>query len=244
MSFFHRIGLFCARHRWAVIATWVVLLALAVPFAPQLPGALRSGGFSLNDLEASRARLLLEDELDLPPSAMVILIESQTDARAGDPEFEIAAATALARLPSAQYVADVLPHQLAPRQISADRRTVYEIVALDLPPDDSPLALAPVRAAITEVPGLRILLAGGPAFYGDIQVLSEHDLQRSEVISLPLAALALLLVFGSVVAAGVPIVIGGSAVVIALGVLFFVAQQTPLSIFVLNLATLLGLGLG
>ena len=41
-----------------------------------------------------------------------------------------------------------------------------------------------------------------------------------------------------------PIVVGGSAVVVALGVLYFVAQQTPLSIFVLNLATLLGLGLG
>ncbi len=75
-------------------------------------------------------------------------------------------------------------------------------------------------------------------------MLSEHDLQRSEVISLPLAALALLLVFGSLIAAGVPIVVGGTAVVVALGVLFFVAQQTPLSIFVLNLATLLGLGLG
>jgi RND superfamily putative drug exporter len=244
LSLFHRLGLFCARRRWAVIAVWGLLLALALPFAPQLPGALRSGGFSLNDLEASQARLLLEDELDLPPSAMVVLIQSQIEARAGDPEFELAAAQALARLPNAQYVADILPHQLAPRQISADRRTVYEIVALDLPPDDSPLALEPVRNAITQVPGLQIYLAGGPAFYGDIQVLSEHDLQRSEVISLPLAALALLLVFGSVVAAGVPIVIGGSAVVIALGVLFFVAQQTPLSIFVLNLATLLGLGLG
>src|SRR5688572_17995488 len=97
---------------------------------------------------------------------------------------------------------------------------------------------------MTPVPGLRMYLAGGPAFYGDIQVLSEQDLQRSEFISLPLAALALLFVFGSIVAAGVPILVGGTAVVVALGALYFVAQQTPLSIFVLNLATLLGLGLG
>ena len=227
-----------------MIAAWLVLLGLALPFAPQLPGALRSGGFSLNDLEASRARQVLETQLNVPPSAMVILIQSQTDLRAGEPAFESAAAQALARVPIADHVAGLLTHQLAPQQVSADRRTVYEIVALDLPPDDSPLALEPVRAAITQVPGLQIYLAGGPAFYGDIQVLSEHDLQRSEVISLPLAALALLLVFGSVVAAGVPIVIGGSAVIVALGALYFVAEQTPLSIFVLNLATLLGLGLG
>ena len=244
MGVFHRLGMFCARYRWLVIGSWLVLLVLAVPFAPQLPGALRSGGFSLSDLEASQARLFLEDELHIPPSAMVILIQSQTDARAGDPEFELAAAQALARLPSAEHVAGVLTHNLSPRQVSADGRTVYEIVALDLPPDNSPFALEPVRDAITQVPGLAIYLAGGPAFYGDVQVLSEHDLQRSEFISLPLAALALLFVFGSLVSAAVPIVVGGSAVVIALGALYFVAQQTPLSIFVLNLATLLGLGLG
>ncbi len=243
MSLFHRLGAFCARRRYAVVAAWAVLLLLALPFAPQLPGALSSGGFTLDDLEASKARQALAG-IAVPPSAMVILIQSETGARAGDPFFEIAAARALAAVPSAAHVTAVLPHTLAPRQISADRKTVYEVVALDLSPDDSPDALVPVEQAIAPQPGLRIMLAGGPAFYGDIQELSETDLRRSEFISLPLAALALLLVFGSVVAAGVPIVVGGSAVLIALAGLFFVAQATPLSIFVLNLATLLGLGLG
>src|ERR671915_1668280 len=224
MSPFHRLGSFCARHRWAVLAAWAALLIVAVPFAPRLPGVLRSGGFTLNDLEASQARQVLESELDVPPSAMVILIQSETGAGAGEPTFEASVAQALARVPQADHVAGLLTHHLAPRQISADGKTVYEVVALDLAPDDSPLALEPVRSAITPVPGLRIYLAGGPAFYGDIQVLSEQDLQRSEVISLPLAALALLLVFGSVVAAGVPIVVGGAAVLVALGAIFLVAS--------------------
>ena len=119
---------------------------------------------------------------------MVILLQSQTDARAGDPAFEAAAVQALANVPTADHVAGLLTHQLSPRQVSPDGKTVYEIVALDLPPDDSPRALQPVRDAITQVPGLNIYLAGGPAFYGDIQVLSEHDIQRSEIISLPLAS--------------------------------------------------------
>ena len=243
MSLFQRVGLLVARYRYIVIAFWVALLAFSVPFAPQLPGALRSGGFTLNDLEASKAHDALA-ALNVPPSAMVILLQSTTDARAGDPVFEAAAATALARVPQADHVTGLLTHVLAPRQVSADGKTVYEIVTLDLSPDDSPAALKPVEDAVTQVPGLKIMLAGGPAFYGDIQVLSENDLRRSEFISLPLAALALVLVFGSVVAAGVPIVVGGTAVVVALGALYFVAQATALSIFVLNLATLLGLGLG
>jgi RND superfamily putative drug exporter len=244
VSRFYRLGMFCARRRRGVVLAWALLLAVAVPFAIQLPGTLRSGGFSAPDLEAAQARQLLADELELAPTAMVILFESETSARAGDAEFELAVARALAGVPSAPHVTGLLTHQASARQVSGDGRTVYEIVALDLPPDDSPQALAPIQAALTDVPGIRTHLAGTPAFYGDIQVVSEHDLQRSELISLPLAALALLLVFGSVVAAGVPIVVGGSAVVVALAVIFAVASLTPMSIFVLNLATLLGLGLG
>jgi RND superfamily putative drug exporter len=244
LSVFYRLGLWCARRRWLVIGAWLLALAAAVPLAPQVVGALRSGGFSLADLEASRASLLLQDTLGTPPSAMVIVLQSTTDARAGDPAFEAAAAQTIADVPHAAHVVGLLTHQFNPRQVSSDGRTVYEVVGLDLQPDDSPAALAPVKAALHETPGVAAYLAGGPAFYGDIQVLSETDLRRSEFISLPLAALALLLVFGSVIAAGLPIAAGGAAVVIALALIYIAAQVTPLSIFVLNLATLLGLGLG
>ena len=134
----------------------------------------------------------------------------------------------------------VVSHLLQPRQVSADRHTAYDIVFLDLPPDDSPDALPILRERLHEVPGLTVELAGGPAFYGDVQSVSERDLQRSELISLPLAALALLIVFGSAVAAGVPLVVGGAAVLVALAAIFLVASVIPMSIFVLNLATLLG----
>ena len=138
----------------------------------------------------------------------------------------------------------MVSHLVAPRQVSADRHTAYDIVFLDLPPDDSPKALPILRERLHEAPGLTVELAGGPAFYGDVQTVSEADLQRSEVISLPLAALALLVVFGSAVAAGVPLIVGGTAVLVALAAIFLVASVMPMSIFVLNLATLLGLGLG
>jgi RND superfamily putative drug exporter len=244
MGVFERLGRFAARRRWWVVAAWGLLGLAALPLAPRSPGALQPGGFSADDLEAARARRQLESALGLPTSALVIVIESTDGSRAGDPAFEARVVRAIAGVPAAEHVTAVLPHTLAPRQVSGDGRTVYEIVTLDLSPDRSPDALDPVRAAIAQQPGLRIALAGGPAFYGDIQRVSEEDLRRSELISLPLAALALLAVFGSVVAAGVPIAVGGLAVLVALAVVFLVASATPMSIFVLNLATLLGFGLG
>ena len=243
MTPFDRLGQFVVRRARLVIGAWALLLLLALPLAPQVPGALSAGGFILDDLESARAKAVLEAELGAPPSALVVVFSSPT-LEAGTPAFELAAAEAMRDVPSAQHVAGVVSHLLQPRQVSADRRTAYDIVFLDLPPDDSPDAVPIVRAVLRDAPGLTVELAGGPAFYGDVQAVSERDLQRSEIISLPLAALALLLVFGSVVAAGVPLVVGGASVLVALAAIFLVAQLTPMSIFVLNLATLLGLGLG
>jgi RND superfamily putative drug exporter len=240
---FERLGVLVARHRWWVLAAWVVVVLLAIPLAPRAPGVLRAGGFSLDDMPSSQARAQLVDELGVPPSALVIVYDAPT-LTAGSLEFERAAYTASATVGSAPHVVSVTSHLYAPRQVSSDGHTAYDVVLLDLPPDDSPEALPGIEAALVQQPGMTVALAGGPAFYGDIQKVSEADLRRSELVSLPLAALALILVFGSGVAAGVPLVVGGAAVIVSLAIVFLLASVTPMSVFVLNLATLLGLGLG
>jgi RND superfamily putative drug exporter len=241
---FADLGRAVARRPWWVVAAWAVLALLAVPLAPRAPEVLQAGGFTADDLEAARARRSLEERIDLAPSALVIVIRALDGSRAGEPGFEAAVAASLARVPATPHVTGLLPHTLAGRQVSRDGSTVYEVVTLDLPPDRSPDVLDALLAAIVRQPNLEVLLAGGPAFYGDIQRVSEEDLRRSELLSLPLAAIALLLVFGSVVAAGVPVLVGGVAVFVALAGVTILASLTPMSIFVLNLATLLGFGLG
>ncbi len=240
---FASLGRFAVRRRWWIVAAWLAILAVAIPIAPKVVGALRAGGFILDDLESARAKALLQEELEAPPSAIVVVYHSDT-LTAGSPEFEAAAAEAIRDVQSAPYVVRVFPHTYAPRQVSADGRTAYDVVFLSIAPDDSPAALPGIVERLAHPPGISVEVAGGPAFYGDVQHVSEADLQRSEIISLPLAAIALLVVFGSVVAAGVPLVVGGAAVIVALAAIFGIASVTPMSIFVLNLATLLGLGLG
>jgi len=238
-----RLGRWCVRRRWLVVAAWAIVLVGAVPLAFRASGALRSGGFVLDTLESSRAKALLEEEIGVPPAAVAIVFHSDT-AVAGSRAFELAAAAAVKDIPDAPYWTGGVSHLLAPRQVSADGHTAYDVVFLGINADGSPAALPGIRERLHQVPPLEVGLAGGPAFYGDVQEVSESDLRRSEVISLPLAGLALLLVFGSVVAAALPLVVGGTAVVVALAGVFLAANATPMSIFVLNLATLLGLGLG
>jgi uncharacterized membrane protein YdfJ with MMPL/SSD domain/predicted secreted hydrolase len=240
---FARLGRFAVRRRWAIVIAWAAILIVALPIAPRVVGVLRAGGFILDDLESARAKALLQTELGTPPSAVVVVLHSAT-AVAGTPAFEDPAAEAIAHVPEASGVVRILTHGLSPRQVSADGHTAYDIVFLSIPPDDSPAALPGIRERLAAPAGLDVELAGGPAFYGDVQAVSESDLRRSEVVSLPLAAIALLVVFGSVVAAAIPLIVGGSAVVVALAAIAIAASLTPMSIFVLNLATLLGLGLG
>ena len=220
-----------------------MLLVAAAPLALRAADSLRSGGFIRPDLESARARALLETEIGAPEAALVVVFHSDVE-RAGEPAFESAAAAAMRDVPQARYVRSVFSHAISKRQVSLDGHTAYDVVFLDLSADDSPAALPGIRAALHDAPGLEVGLAGGPAFYGDVQAVSESDLRRSEAISLPLAGLALLLVFGSIVAAALPLAVGAAAVVAALAGVFVVASLTPMSIFVLNLATLMGLGLG
>jgi RND superfamily putative drug exporter len=241
---FERLGALVVRRRRTVIVIWAMLLLAALPLAPRAGDALLPGGFQLDDLESARARALLERELGIKPSALALTGHSDT-VLAGDPAFEAEMAQVVARVRAVPKVASVMTHLDDPRQVSADRKTVFEIVWIDLPPDRSPDAVPAIRAALEpSPPDIQLSLAGGPVFYGDILAVSESDLRRSELVSLPLAAIFLLLVFGSVVAAGVPLLVGGGAVIVALAAITLLANVTQLSIFVLNLATLMGLGLG
>ena len=240
---FERLGAFVHAHARLVIGAWVLIVLCALPFAPQAPGALQAGGFDLPTLESARSRAALESELGAPPSALVLAISSTT-LTPGTVEFETAAQRAVAGVASAPHVVGSRSHLIAPTQVNVEKKIVYDVILLDLKPDDSPAALEGIQAALVEVDGIKVALAGGPSFYADIQIVSETDLQRSELISLPLAAIVLLLVFGSAVAAGLPLAVGGATVIVALAAIFGVAQATRMSIFVLNLTTLLGLGLG
>ena len=92
--------------------------------------------------------------------------------------------------------------------------------------------------------GLTAYITGEPAIYQALEKVSASDLRRAETYALPFALIVLVLVFGSVVAAALPVIGGGMAVTVTLGVLYLLAQRFSLSIFTMNVASLLGLAVG
>ncbi len=239
---FYRLGRFSVVHRRVVVALWLLVLLASAPIIPRLTDVLEVGGFSNDSTEAARARAMLDAQLPGYSSSVLVVIFTSDRLNAFDPQFAAAADAALAQVNEIPEVISSLRFQDNPRQISGDGDTAYTLLNLSLSPEESQRLMPDVRERLGDT-DLAITLAGGPAFYEDVERISEQDLRRAEVIAIPFALLALLLVFGSLVGALVPLVVGGLSVAAVLGVLYVVAGQVDMSIFVLNLTTMLGLGL-
>ncbi|MER3436857.1 MAG: MMPL family transporter [Chloroflexota bacterium] len=230
------------RRRWMMLCAWLTMFVAALPFLPRIEEPLKVGGFSAPNTEAAKARELLERELGFSPSTLVVLFQS-AELTATDPTFMAQMRAALAGLTGLPPVTSIVLASDDPSLISKDGHTAYALVGLDLPPEEAQREVPMVKAALRQPPDLTVLVAGGPAFYADIETVSQRDLRRAELIAFPFALVTLVLVFGSVVGAMVPLLVGGLGVAAILLTIYLLAQVVDLSIFVLNLATMLGLGL-
>jgi RND superfamily putative drug exporter len=219
-----------------------MLVTVSVPFALNAQDPLKVGGFSSNDSEASRTRQAVEERLDYSPSTLIVVYRSD-ELGASDPAYLDQVEASLANVHDLPFVEEVILPTVDPSLVSRSGEIAYAIVGLDLPPEQAQRDVPAFDAALVPQPEVEYLVAGGPAFYADIETASQRDLRRAEVIALPVALLALLVVFGTVVSAMVPLITGAAGVAVVLMVIFGLGHVSDLSIFVLNLATMLGLGL-
>src|SRR5919199_4493030 len=237
-----RLGSWLVRWRWAVLGVWALALLVALPIAPNVFRSLSAGGFTSPDLEAFRASELLSQRFGSNPASLYLVYTSDT-LQAGDPRFRAYVEESLAdvaRLPEVEQVQTAANN---PRQVAPDRQAEYATLTLSQGADDVRELVPTLQRTLRPTP-LQVTLTGAPVFYQDIFDVTERDLRRAELLSIPAAAVALVLVFGSVIAGAVPGLVGGTAVAVTLAAMVGLSRVTELSIFALNLTTMLGLGLG
>src|SRR5438874_3263601 len=240
---FYRLGKLATHYRWLIVGFWMVAIAVSLPFAPRASEVLHSGGFVSPDVESQQAVNLLVQKLHLNLTVVQVIFTSQ-HYTADSPQFLQETQTALAGVRGMSEVSGIVSFTDNPRQVSLDRHAAYVNVLLKPDPDSAPKLLPEFEHRLQSAPDLKTSIGGGPVFYEDIQAVSERDLRRAEMLAFPFAVIALLLVFRSVVAAVLPALVGGGAVAVSLALIFGFGQITTLSIFVLNITTLFGLGLG
>ncbi|MGC4106073.1 MAG: MMPL family transporter [Thermomicrobiales bacterium] len=239
---FERIGRLACRHRWWIVAAWAILVVVTLPLLPSLERVVKVGGFSASNSESERATAHLESALGLSPSSFVIVYSSET-LEVGSAEFNRQVSASLATVRTLDHVEDVVLPSVDESLVAPSGRIAYAIVGWDEEAEVAQRDAASFEAAMIPQPDITYIVAGGPAFYADIETASQRDLRRAELIAFPVALAALLFVFGSVIAAAVPLIVGGAGVAVILLSIWGVAHFTDMSIFTLNLATMLGLGL-
>src|ERR671920_14773 len=160
-------------------------------------------------------------------------------------EFQEAQDAALDEVRKLDKVGNVLSYSETddPQFISESEERSYALVSFEVPIDRAQGLADEVREAVRSEE-LTTYVTGAPAVYLDITQASNDDVRRAEEYAFPLALVILILAFGSLVAAGVPVLIGGASVVVTLAALYFVAGIYDMSTFVLTISTMLGLGLG
>lgn len=243
---FTRWGALVYRFRRPVALLMVVLALAAASLATRTSSALSSGGWLDATSESAEVSARLDTEFGAGKSAVIALFRADSPgADATSPAFQQAIATAVAGLADDPRVTGVVGYRDTGdrRFISRVGDAAYVVIQLDLTDEASVAAVDDIRAAIAPPAGYTYWLTGYGPITKDSAVQSEEDLQKAEVVSLPIAALVLILVFASIVAAGLPLFVAGLAIPSSLALIYLVAQQVEMSIFVLNIATMLGLAL-
>jgi len=243
--------------RWGRLvyrARWPVLILSALSLVAAVLAILAGGPLDPPDIpgetESGRALRLIGRELPARPPSFSLIFSHETRS-ARDPDFRADVERALAPLTRDPRVARVrTAYDGLPGAVSRDGRRALAVVELrgraagfvslefsGLPPDVYPALRALVRSDALEV------LAAGPiALNHDFTEVARQDLGRVEMIILPLVAALLLLVFGSVVAALLPLAVGGLAMASAIAGTFVLARSVSVSIYAPNIVSMIGLG--
>jgi RND superfamily putative drug exporter len=237
-------GHFVYRFRWLMLGISGLLLAGSIV-------ALLNGGTTKNsgggNTESGRAVALMQSQLPQngAGSSFVLILGSQT-MPVQDAAFKSAVLTALqplqddARVKSIETPFDV-PVEQARAMTSTDGHHVFALVTLK---DDYATArqyYTQLRAKVHS-DQLQVLGTGNVAIASDFDKYLQADLQRAELVSLVVVVVLLLIVFGTVVSALLPLGVGGVAVVGGLAAVGLLARFTDVSTYATNIVTLIGLG--
>ncbi len=247
-SFTSRIASFSFRHKWYVLGAWLILLVTAGVLSTGLGKTLTTDFRDLSHSDSRVGKDLIDSRFGARPLTEELVVRSETDT-VDSPAFQSLVnglAGQIRGLKGVQNVQTYIDTQ-SPSMVSADRHAALTAVTLS---SDEKTAESDVAAVIDAVKGTQhpagyeLHLTGPASTAHEQNKLSEKDISSAEMFGLPIALIVMLLAFGTVVAAGVPLLLGFAAIGGALGIVALIGKAFALSFFVTNIITMIGLAVG
>ncbi|HEX5303762.1 MAG TPA: MMPL family transporter [Streptosporangiaceae bacterium] len=235
-----------ARHKKTAVFGWLLLVVAAVLVGQRLG---TSNVSSYDPGQAGRAERVLDRPVVQQPSAESVLIQGRSPGQVygSDPEIRQAVrevVTALKALPAS--AADIQSPLTTKGLVSGNSTLVTFNVAGK--PDNDDKAVVPALNAVAQVqahhPGLNVEEAGGASVDRAISNVTGNDFKKAEITSVPVSLVLLLVVFGALIAAGIPLLLAGTAVISAISLLAIPGRWLPVDGTTSSIVLLVGMAVG
>ena len=245
------VGEYIVRHSKLILFGFVGLIALSTIWGFGVFSNLKGGGYDNPNSDSALVSEILAEDFKVDAAEVLVLVDLPGRAdeanSSGVPQYFDLVQQLSDEFAAIDGVVEVLNYYTLgqpPTLISEDGKLIYVLVDIDNSISQSPVVAQIVDGYTGDYLGAEIHFAGFGAVTKAINETIEHDLIRAEIIAVPIVLMLLIFVFGSLVSAGLPLFVGGMAILGSFFVVWAVSEITDVSIFALNLITGLGLGLG
>ena len=240
-----RLGRFAATHRRAVYVAWALVAVGLGFFAPRVETALSGAGWQANGSESVRVREQIDREFGGAGSYSLQVAVHSDRFRVGEAPFDATVARVERVLAADPAVRSVV----SPARsgfVARDGSTVLVAGAAALSPNGMVAAADDLKGQLGDAaaPGVRADLTGAAGMWSDFNEANREAMMRSEFLSWPVTLAILVLAFGSLVAAGLPLLLTIVGLVASAGVLYLGTLISPISIWAMNFALMFALALG
>lgn len=241
-NIFYKTGTKIYPMRWYIIAVWIILVLGCIPFLPNIIDPFETTGFSDEHAQSAVTQRYVTDKLGFSDANRFVIMYHSDSLTAEDDLYITKIKESLAGLEQFPIPHDIILPDLNEKQISPkDNHTAYAAVIIKSKEPLSTEVLDKFKSLIKTPSMMTMQIGGELVFVNDVNKQTEKDLYRVDFFATPAAIITLIFVFGSIVAALLPIVLGGGCALLILITLYFLGHLFPLSIFTLNIALLLGL---
>jgi RND superfamily putative drug exporter len=240
-----RLGRFTAAHFRGVMITWVLIAVALGFFAPRVESALSGAGWQASGSQSVRARAVIDRDFGgMSSYALETVVHSSTKT-VSDPAFASVLRAVESTLRSSAAVGDVV-RPAAGISISRDGHTAIVQAGAARSPNAMVAAAGALQRRLARLAraGVQVHLTGAAAMWSDFNAANRSAMLKSEVISWPITLGILLLAFGSLVAAGLPLMLTMVGLACAAGLLYLGTLVVPISIWAMNFALMFALALG
>ncbi|MFF4589732.1 MMPL family transporter [Streptomyces sp. NPDC001388] len=239
-----RLGAWAATHFRLVVLVWAVVVIGLGAFAPQVNAALSGAGWQADGSESVTVREIAQKHFGGNASSALQVVVA-ADRPVTDPSVQKVIDRATAVLEDDDRIDTVIPPRPG-ATISADGRTAIVLGGAGADTNDMVEVADDLKERLTDLSGdgVTVHATGSSVLWSDFNIANHDAMIRSEVLSWPVTLAIMVLAFGSLVAAGLPLLLTLAGLVASAGTLVLLTELTPISIWAMNFALMFALALG